>query len=343
MSVQIKSPMSPLGGKLSTRLSKAATVFPSHVRRSFLSNPTDYTGELVRLLDDISTQTHAISAFVSEGSENIQYGAVGQRQMDADFATRHLYRSLSHDGYACLILAKNRQQPLTFPEEVPHGGYVVCMSALDADPRAVDQPICGTIFSIYKRKSSTSLPGKYVDLQQQASDQVAAGFVVYGPSTVLYYTMGHGLYSFVLHPVAMQYFLQPDQRLTINEANLAVYGKRTIVNSQTPLGKGVKKYMDETDNVKMYHTGCMAGNVALMLPNGGVLIKPDAHFLCEAAPLAFIIEQAGGLATNGEGARILDLGVDEDYQMKTGFLAGVESIVNSIEKCGREGANDASK
>uniref|UniRef100_A0A7S2ZWI6 Fructose-bisphosphatase n=1 Tax=Rhodosorus marinus TaxID=101924 RepID=A0A7S2ZWI6_9RHOD len=335
MDVHLKSPMSPLGGNLSSKVSKAATVFPSHVRRTFMSSPVDYTGEIVRLLDDIATQTHAISAFVAEGSETITYGEVGTQQITSEFATRLLYRSLAHDGYSCLILAKSREQPLTFPEEVPHGGYVVCISALDADPRAVDQPVCGTIFSVYKRKSSTSLPGKYIDLKQKASDQVAAGFVVYGPSTVLYYTMGHGLYSFVLHPVAMQYFLQPDQRLTIKESSSAVYGKRTIVSSNTALGKGVKNYVDSNHDVKMYHTGCMAGNVALMLPNGGALVKPDAHLLCECAPLAFIIEQAGGVATDGEGTRILDLTVGDDYHMKVNFLAGVEEIVHEIESLGK--------
>lgn len=283
---------------LTSTVNKAATVFPSHVRRTFMVNPADYTGELVRLLDDISTLTHAISAFVSEGSDKIayvtksspcvvppkhptpkltrsslsrrpsSYGQVGEKTITAEHATHMLYRSLAHDGYSCLILAKNREQPLTFPEGVPHGGYVVCLSSLDADPRSVDQPVCGTIFSVYKRRSSASLPGKYIDLQQKGSDQVAAGFVTYGASTVLYYTMGHGLYSFVLHPVALQYFLQPDQRLTITEAGYAVYGKRTIISSPTPLGTGVRKFIEETPNVKMYHTGCMAGNVALMLPNG---------------------------------------------------------------------------
>mmetsp|Transcript_35566 Transcript_35566/g.141852 ORF Transcript_35566/g.141852 Transcript_35566/m.141852 type:complete len:96 (+) Transcript_35566:716-1003(+) len=89
--------------------------------------------------------------------------------------------------------------------------------------------------------------------------------------------MGHGLYSFVLHPVAMQYFLQPDQRLTIKESSSAVYGKRTIVSSNTALGKGVKNYVDSNHDVKMYHTGCMAGNVALMLPNGKMVTAESAQ------------------------------------------------------------------
>lgn len=211
-------------------------------------------------------------AFVSLHS----YGQVGQKAITAEHATHMLYRSLAHDGYSCLILAKNREEPLTFPEGVPHGGYVVCLSSLDADPRSVDQPVCGTIFSVYKRRSSASLPGKYIDLQQKGADQVAAGFVTYGASTVLYYTMGHGLYSFVLHPVALQYFLQPDQRLTIEEANYAIYGKRTIISSPTTLGTGVRRFIEETPNVKMYHTGCMAGNVALMLPNGKMERKKNS-------------------------------------------------------------------
>ena len=108
------SPRLNANGLDGARVQKAAVVFPSHVRRSFGRKPVDYTGELVRLLDDISTVTHSIAAYVSERSESAQYGAPVQHEgtLDPAVATRKLYRSLSHDGYACLILEKRMKIPL---------------------------------------------------------------------------------------------------------------------------------------------------------------------------------------------------------------------------------------
>lgn len=207
--LDLKSPASPISSALKS--DKAAVVFPSHVRRTFQRFPTDYTGELVRLLDDITTVTHSIAAYVTEGSEKVLYGSVGDitEGLDAAVATKRLYGSLSRDGYACLFFDKNTEAPLTMPEDAPHGSYVVMCSPLDTEPNSVEQAICGTIFSVYKRRSPASLPGRLMDLQQKLGDQVAAGYVLYSSATTLFYTLGgqHGAYSFCLHPVASKSYI----------------------------------------------------------------------------------------------------------------------------------------
>jgi len=332
--MELSSPAPPLGLRLTSDVSKAATVFLSHVRRSFARDPTDYTGELVRLLDDISIVTRSVASYVAESSAAVSYGSVGDAaKLSSDFPTAKMYKSLSHDGYACIMLSRDREMPLTFPEDAPQGMYVVCFSPLDFDTLAVgQQPVCGTSWSIYKRRSPTSLPGRYIDLQQQARDQVAAGYSIYSSATTLHYTMGHGVYSFVMHPVALQYFQQPAARLRLPEGGTAVYTPRSTVGGGGggPVGASVAAALTASRG-SVFHTGTLLGNVHLMLQTGGAVVATGVHFLCEAAPLALLIEQAGGMATDGEGTRILDMEADAEFGMTVTLVAGSRRAVMAID------------
>lgn len=321
--MDIVSPASPMGLRLSSENNKSATVFLSHVRRTFARHPVDYTGELVRLLDDIATFTCSMSAVVEERSHTPVYGSVGTgTDVTASYAIRQLYRNLAHDGYCCIILAKGVEQPLTFDDSVLNGNYVVCVSPLDMDMEGSDEHgVAGMIFSIYKRKSSTSLPGRGIDLHQQLSDQVAAGYASFSSATTLYYTMGHGVFSFVMHPVALQYFLQPPMHLIIPENPTIVYSDRKLLNSFHDISYSLKK-MVNTLSCSMYTTGCLVGDLHQLMQTGGVLVAINVHLMCEAAPIAFIIEQCGGVATDETGARILDMAVNDDVNLKVTLVLG---------------------
>ena len=310
--MEIFSPKSPLGIRLSSDVDKGATVFLSHVRRTFVRYPVDYTGELVRLLDDIATFTNLIASAVVEGSmSTLRYGQVKTGiDVTAESATQHLYRLLANDGYCCIILSNASEQPLTFDDSVAHGNYVVCVSPLDVDH--ADRSIAGTIFSVYKRLSSASLPGRGVDLKQKLAEQVAAGYASYSSATTLHYTMGHGSFSFVLHPVAQQYFLQPNMKLSISENSSTLYCNRRLLSENTPLGTAAAK-VAQRYCCNMFSSGCFVGDVHLLLQSGGLLIARDVHLLCEAAPIAFLIEQANGVATDEFGKRILDMAIDGEH------------------------------
>lgn len=286
---------------------KAATVFPSHVRAAFRRNPADRTGELVRLLDDISTVTHSISSYVAEHNHevtNLEAGQPPAKDLDPQVATQKLYTSLSHDGYACIILDKGREAPLTFSEAALHGGYVVMLSSLDMDPTTTDNVLCGTIFSVYKRKSSPSLPGRLKDLQQEVSNQVAAGYVLYSSATTLYYTMGNGASSFCLHPVATQYFLQPNHAINLPEPGTDLYADYAESRNDDKLGAAAIALCSERSG-KVFDNGCMIANYHGATQSGCLFVCHDMHLLCEAAPLAYLVEQMGGKATDGAGNRIL--------------------------------------
>lgn len=337
--MNLMSPASPVlssNSGLTEELKKGATVFPSHVRRTFRRRPTDYTGELVRLLDDITTVTHSIAAYVQEGSEVMAYGSTAHETgLSPAVATRRLYKSLCHDGYACLIVDKNVEAPLTMPEEAPQGGYVVMVNSLDLDPLSVEQPICGTVFSVYKRKSLPSLPGRLKDIQQNICDQVAAGYVIYTSATTLHYTLGgdHGVYSFCLHPVATQFFLQPSSAITIPDVFDKVYVDRARLRNDAEVGESLTDLFltRGPTPVKTYDTGTLVGNFNEIALQGGVLIQFDCHLLCEAGPLALLVEQLGGTAVDAFGKRVLDHSVkDENVHETVTLIAGSATALDEI-------------
>lgn len=277
---------------------KAATVFPSHVRATYRRNPADRTGELVRLLDDISVVTHSISTRVSLNH------CSDDDAIDPEGVTRKLYSSLCHDGYACMILEKAHEAPLTFSDSALQGGYVLMLSALDVDPDATDDLFCGTIFSVYRRRSPTSLPGRLEDLQQHVDSQVAAGYVLYASATTLCYTMGAGVYTFCLHPVARQYFLQPTLPLEMPTAGVDLYVDYPSARRDPSLGAAALTICAERGG-KVFDNGCLVANFSGSIASGSLFLSHHAHLLCEAAPLAFLIEQMEGKATDGCGNRIL--------------------------------------
>lgn len=340
--MDIVSPKSPLGIRLSSDVNKGATVFLSHVRRTFARHPVDYTGELVRLLDDIASFTRVVSSAVTEAStpaaSHFGHSTHAPLEATAEGATEHLYRLLAHDGYCCIILSKGCSQPLTFDGDVANGNYVVCVSPLDGDPVVADSPVAGTMFSVYKRRSSASLPGRGIDLKQKLSDQVAAGYCSYSSATTLHYSMGHGTFSFVMHPVAQQYFLQPAMRTTIAENPAAVYCDRRILVENTPLGRATGKLLQKFC-CNVFSTGCLVSDVHLLLRTGGVLIAQSVHLLCEAAPIAYIVEQAGGVATDEFGDRILEMAVTEDHDVCVTVVVGSRMDHANLDITGARGSN----
>lgn len=321
-----------MGLRLSSDINKAATVFLSHVRRTFARFPVDYTGELVRLLDDIATFTCTTSASVTERSRNLEYGTVAAgNDIDANHAIQSLYRLLAHDGYCCIILAKGCDHPLTFDDAVLHGNYVVCVTPLDIDVDSSDERgVAGMAFSVYKRKSSTSLPGRGIDLRQSLSDQVAAGYASFSSATSLYYTMGHGVYSFVMHPVALQYFLQPPIRLAIPQNPTVVYSDRALLHANHPVSKPLAKMVDKLA-CSMFTTGCLIGDVHQLVQTGGVLVARNVHLMCEAAPVAFVVEQCGGVATDEFGTRIMDMAITDDYMVTVTLILGTPDSLHNLQ------------
>lgn len=318
--------------------------FSSHVRLEFQENPTDRTGDLVRLLDDIATVTHCLSAYIS------QHFAISRGVLDPSMATQQLYQALCHDGYACVLLERYHETPLTLPENAPNGGYVVMLNALDMCRDMDTVPVCGTVFSIYRRLASPSVRGRIEDLQQQAGAQVAAGFVVYSVDTRLVYTLGRGVYSFHLHPLTSQYFLQASPPMSLPKQSRL---KKVLAKTDLPSGDNLEPVevytdysalrADETElsrrllkfvrqaKARVVSDRCFVADVDAIIRRGGLVWWSHVHLMCEAAPMAMIVCQVGGIAVDGYGRKILDLGIDDNnVHRMTAFLAGSSELVSYI-------------
>lgn len=339
----ISSPPVSFHDKPSTVSSTLKVNFSSHVRLEFQENPTDRTGDLVRLLDDIATVTHCLSAFVAQNN------MTDDCPLNAMVATRQLYQSLCHDGYACLILERNHETPLTLPENAPHGGYVVMLTALDICDDEDAVPVCGTIFSVYKRLASPSVRGRVEDLQQCTRAQVASGYVIYSMVTNLIYTIGQGVYSFYLHPLTSQYFLHHDAAMhfsnaTIDNATcespskcdkidnpLEVYTDYSaLLKADDDMSRRIRKLV-ETRRARVLSDNCFVADIDAAVRRGGLIWRNEVHLLCEAAPMAHIIRQMGGLAIDGTGTQILDLAVEDcNVHQVTAFLGGPRTLVADI-------------
>lgn len=284
------------------------------------------TGELSRLLHDIVIASKIINREVNKaglvniigaaGSENIQGEA--QQKLDV-IADEAFIAALKNGCEACGIASEENDDFVAFDnEKSKNGKYIVTFDPLDGSSNIDVNVSIGTIFSIYRRKSQTGTLATEEDFLQKGSEQVAAGYVIYGSSTMLVYTTGHGVNGFTLDPSIGEYCLShPNMRMpedgtiySMNEGNLAY------------CSQNVKDYVDYCKAVdaesrrpfSARYIGSMVADVHRNLIKGGLFIYPETskapngklRLLYECNPMAFIIEQAGGIATTGK-ERILDI------------------------------------
>lgn len=301
------------------------------------------TGELSNLLYDLALAAKIISRQVRRAGLNDIFGSAesvnvqGEMQQKLDiFANETVRNSVQHTGRTCVLASEEDEHPMPVPEGAPLGKYVLLYDPLDGSSNIdVNVPI-GTIFSIHRRLTKAGTPGTLADCLQTGSTQVAAGYIVYGSSTMLVYSTGQGVHGFTLDPSIGEFLLsQPDIRTppvgryySVNESNWNRWtpGIHRVVaafkSGEGPIQPKNARYVGSL--VADFHRNLLAGGIFLYpadrkSPNGKL------RLLYEASPLAFVVEQAGGAATNG-GRRILDLEARELHQ-RTPLIIGSKSDV----------------
>jgi fructose-1,6-bisphosphatase I len=282
------------------------------------------TGELSNLLYDIALAAKVINSHVrmagladilgARGDVNVQ-GEIVQK-LDA-FANETIKDSLLHAGRVAVVASEEDPEPIPPPEDYPIGKYVVLFDPLDGSSNIDVNMSIGTIFAIHRRITKGRGPGLLGDCLQQGSAQVAAGYVLYGSSTMLVYTTGHGAHGFTYDSTIGEFLLShPDIRTpavgacySVNEGNFPRWSPavQTLVRRY--------KGLDERFKPKSArYTGSLVADFHRNLLVGGIFCYPPddknrrgkLRLLYECAPLAFICEQAGGRAS--DGARpILDI------------------------------------
>ncbi|MCY4779198.1 class 1 fructose-bisphosphatase [Sphingobacterium sp. UT-1RO-CII-1] len=307
-------------------------------------------GELSRLLRDIGIAAKVVNRAVNKagladmlgenGSANIQ-GEV-QQKLDV-FADEQFIEALSRGGECCYIASEEHEDGIDLSTLVTskYGQYIVCVDPLDGSSNIDLNVSVGTIFSIYRRKKESGVIESQ-EVLQYGREQVAAGYVIYGSSTMLVYTTGKGVNGFTLDPSIGEFCLShPDMRIpkqgktySVNEGNYRKFPQYI---------KDYIKYCQEEDasTSRPYtsrYIGSMVADIHRTLIIGGVFLYPESsaypqgklRLLYECNPMAFIIEQAGGRAISNT-CRVLDIRPTHLHQ-RVPIVIGSADMVGKVEK-----------
>ncbi|MCI0432791.1 MAG: class 1 fructose-bisphosphatase [Gemmatimonadetes bacterium] len=259
-----------------------------------------------------------------------------------------IYMALDHGGNLCCMASEEAEEILPIPDRFDTGNYVLLYDPLDGSSNIDANVSIGTIFSIHRRVS-TGRDGTVRDCLQKGRAQVAAGYVVYGSSTMLVYCTGTGVHGFTLDPSIGEFLLShpdiripdPPQRIySVNEGNYARWSsaqQRLVDHLKGLDGRNSKAFTSRYIGslVADFHRNLLYGGL-FMYPGDLKSPRGKLRLLYEAAPLAFICEHAGGRASDGT-MDILDI-VPESLHQRTPLFIGARPFVDLSETCLKEGA-----
>ncbi len=312
------------------------------------------TGELTALLGAIQLATKVVNREINKaglvdiigatGIENVQ-GEV-QQKMDL-FANDKFKAALEARGEVCGIASEEDEKEVIFNSKRGNNSkYVVLMDPLDGSSNIDVNVSVGTIFSIYRRVSPLGGPAQLEDFLQPGNRQVAAGYIVYGSSTMLVYTTGNGVHGFTCDPSLGVFYLSHENIKIPEDGSIYSINEGNYLK----FPEGVKKYLKYCQEIdapsKRPYTsryiGSLAPDVHRNLLKGGIYMYPSTasatngklRLLYECNPMAFLVEQAGGKATDGF-KRILDIEPSEIHQ-RVPLFCGSTNMVEDVEAMMRE-------
>ncbi len=306
------------------------------------------SGDLTALLNDIITACKQISHLVNQGdligtwgsaeSENVQ-GEV-QKKLDI-ISNQFMVDALKWTGHLAGMASEEEDEPINIPDNYPRGKYLAVFDPLDGSSNIDVNLTVGTIFSIL-RCDPGIIPNKE-DYLQKGTEQVCAGFVLYGPSTMMILTTGQGVNGFTLDQEIGEFYLtHPNMRIAEDTAEFAI----NMSNQrfwEAPMQQYITECVQGTDgprgkNFNMRWIASLVAEVYRVLTRGGVFMYPYDHkdptkegrlrLLYEANPIGFIVEQAGGLCSTGR-ERIMELEPNEIHQ-RVPVILGAKNEVNRI-------------
>ncbi|MCI0520980.1 MAG: class 1 fructose-bisphosphatase [Chloroflexi bacterium] len=307
------------------------------------------TGALTNLLYDIALAGKFIASRTTRAGLSEILGSTedfniqGERVMKLDrLADETIYRLNDHTGRLAAIASEEHADLLPIPERYPTGKYVLLVDPLDGSSNIDYNTSIGTIFAIYRRKSAGG-PGTLEDCLQPGRNLVAAGYLLYSVSTMLVYTSGAGVHAFTLDPSVGEFLLShpymripgPPRYYSVNQGNWRYWSE------------GVQRFTRRLQGLEgggapmsLRYIGSLVGDFHRTLLSGGIFyypadtqdpVKPHGklRLAYEAAPLAFIAEQAGGYASDGN-QNILDI-TPQNLHQRTPLYIGSRELVEEAE------------
>jgi len=309
------------------------------------------TGNLTGLLMDLIYAAKIISREVNKaglvdilglaGTENIHGEAV--KKLD-EYANDRLFKAMDHGGHLCIMASEERDEVIQIPDKFPKGNYVLLFDPLDGSSNIDANVSIGTIFSIHRKKTDGEV-GTLEDCLQKGADQVAAGYIIYGSSTMLVFTTGQGVNGYTLDPSVGEFIL--------SHIDIKTPSKGKIYSANEGNSKfwdeGTRKYIDylkEKDSAtgrpySLRYIGSLVADFHRNLLYGGIFLYPADYkdpnkpkgklrLLYEASPMAFIVEQAGGMATTGK-ENIMDI-IPTELHQKVPLVIGSREDVLMYQK-----------
>lgn len=326
------------------------TPFPITLTRHIIQSQAAHpgaTGEFSALMAQIGLVGKMISNDLRRAGLIDILGVTGQINVQGEtvkkldeIANDVFVKVFQHSGLVCALASEEMEKPAQLAENWPAGKYMLLFDPLDGSSNTdVNMPL-GTIFSVL-RHGGGGLPSDS-DLVRKGTQQVAAGYLLYGPSTMLVFTAGHGVNGFTLDPGVGEYYLSHDSM------KIPARGRVYAVNegNAQKWHAGTQKFLDylkakDEATGRPYagrYSGCMAADVHRVLLGGGLYLypaetdKPEGklRLLYEANPLAMVVEQAGGRASTGT-TRILDVEPKSLHQRVPLFIGSRDDVALAEE------------
>ena len=303
------------------------------------------SGELTGLLRDIGVAAKIVNREVNkaglvnilgvEGSANATGDTVQKLDM---YANEKLIDCLKNSGECCGIASEENESFIPIPSvESKNAKYVVVFDPLDGSSNIDVNVSVGTIFGIYRRISDVSGPCEMKDFLQKGTELVAAGYVIYGTSTILVYTTGRGVNGFTLDPTIGEFCLSH------KDIKIPNRGQYYSVNQGYYLKFDVemRRYIDYCSdlNLRLRYIGSMVSDIHRTLFQGGIFLYPNTRkypqgklrLLYECNPLAFVVEQAGGKAITTQLNRILDIEPSDLHERQT-IVIGSPDMIDEMKE-----------
>jgi len=312
------------------------------------------TGEFTMLFNQIAVAAKVISREVRKAGLVEILGFTGEKNVHGEdvkkldiYANETIIKALDHLGQLCVMASEENTGLIRIPSKYPCGKYAFVFDPLDGSSNIEVNATIGTIFGIYQRISDNDDDNLEKDVLQKGNQLICSGYVLYGSSTMLVYTTGNGVHGFTLDPTVGEFLLshlnmtipKKGKTYSINEGN--------SVNWSPSLKKYIN-YLKSYDNTigkpySMRYIGSLVADFHRTLLNGGIFMYPadqehpngKLRLLYEANPLSFVVEQAGGMASNGK-ENIVDIQPKKLHQRVPLIIGSRENVEEAVKFIGED-------
>lgn len=333
-------------------LDRDCTTLSRHVLQQLHSFSAD-AQDLSALMNRIGLAAKLISRRLSRaglvegalgftGNFNVQGESV--KKMDV-YANEVFISVFKQSGLVCRLASEEMEKPYYIPENCPIGRYTLLYDPIDGSSNVDINLNVGAIFSIRKQEGD-DIDGEALDLLQSGRKQIAAGYIIYGPSTMLVYSIGTGVHSFTLDPSLGEFILSNQNMRVPEHGPIYSVNEGNFWQWEEPIRDYIR-YVHRHEGYTARYSGALVGDFHRILSQGGVFLYPGTvkkpegklRLLYESAPLAFLIEQAGGRASTG-AENVLDA-VPKSLHARTPLFIGSKEDVALVESFIQERARES--